>query len=150
MRNGRLTLCYFALLLPCATLADEGRIPIAGPKVITQPGAYVVTRDILVPSGIALDVRADGVTIDLNGHTISSTGILEDLLSISGCGARGVAVRNGHFQGGRRAIHAIPPGPCRLSVHDVQIGDPDVRGILVDEAGQVEIHGIMFWFGPGP
>ena len=41
-------------------------------KVITQPGSYVLTRDITISSGEkAIDIQANNVTINLNRHRIS-------------------------------------------------------------------------------
>ncbi|MCS7167567.1 MAG: right-handed parallel beta-helix repeat-containing protein [Gemmatales bacterium] len=43
---------------------------ITGPTVITQPGRYRLAHDLTISSGIAIEVRADDVYIDLNGHTL--------------------------------------------------------------------------------
>ncbi len=46
-------------------------MPVAeAPTTITAPGHYVLTRDISAASGPVLDIQADGVTVDGNGHTI--------------------------------------------------------------------------------
>ena len=130
-----------------ALLADEGRIPIFRPTRITQPGHYVVTRNIAVTAGVLLDIQAGGVTVDLNGHTLSSSSLTDDLVQITCPG--GVEppdpekLLNADLIGGLNAIHAIPPGPCKLSLEDLQIGDPSIRAIFVEETGQVEIRGII-------
>jgi hypothetical protein len=49
---------------------EEGMTTL--PLVITRPGVYVLRRDITVPSGDAVTITAHGVTLDLNGHTIST------------------------------------------------------------------------------
>ncbi|MCS7160134.1 MAG: right-handed parallel beta-helix repeat-containing protein, partial [Gemmatales bacterium] len=43
---------------------------IQGRLIITQPGFYRLVQDIRVSSGVAIEIRADDVHIDLNGHTI--------------------------------------------------------------------------------
>ncbi len=68
---------------------------------ISEPGSYYLTANVTVDSGNAITIAASGVTLDLNGFTISSTapsasgyGIL-----LSG-GPRGVTIANGHIRGG--------------------------------------------------
>ena len=53
--------------------AAEGRKPIAAAMNISEPGSYIVTHDIETTGG-AINIGADNVTIDLDGHTIASTG----------------------------------------------------------------------------
>ncbi len=40
---------------------------------ITAPGSYVLTADLTVPSGHAIEILSSNVTLDLNGFTLSST-----------------------------------------------------------------------------
>jgi hypothetical protein len=47
--------------------------PAMFPIGITQAGSYYLTGNITVSSGDAIVIRASGVTLDLNGFTISST-----------------------------------------------------------------------------
>jgi hypothetical protein len=85
------------------TLAQiEPRTPISSaPFTITQPGSYYLTTNVNVTGGNAITIATNGVTLDLNGFTISSTapsaagtGIwLEDSL-------QNVAILNGFIQGG--------------------------------------------------
>jgi len=130
-----------------ALRADEGRIPIFRPTRITQPGHYVVTRNIAVTAGVLLDIQAGGVTVDLNGHTLSSSSATDDLVQITCPGGADPPepekILNGNLVGGSNGIHAIPPGPCKVSFENLQIGDPTLRAILVEETGQAEIHGII-------
>ena len=54
------------VILPAAPiLADEARIPIFQPTTITQPGYYILTRDLSPASGTAITIQSDGVTVDL-------------------------------------------------------------------------------------
>jgi parallel beta-helix repeat protein len=154
MRRGMMiTLLLVAATSP-ALRADEGRIPIFRPTRITQPGHYVVTRNIAVTAGILLDIQAGGVTVDLNGHTLSSSSTTDDLVQFTCPGAQDPPVPdrilNGNLVGGLNTIHAIPPGPCKLSFENLQIGDPSIRAILVEETGQVEMHGIIVNDRPSP
>src|SRR5208283_1667721 len=45
----------------------------SAPFTITQPGFYYLSANITVSSGNAIIINADGVTLNLNGFTISST-----------------------------------------------------------------------------
>lgn len=68
---------------------------------ISQPGSYYLTRNLAVSSGDAITIATNGVTLDLNGFTISST-----LASAAGYGIRinsglsDIAIYNGHIRGG--------------------------------------------------
>src|SRR5438093_7812333 len=60
------------VILPAAPiLADEARIPIFQPATITQPGYYILTRDLSPASGTAITIQSDGVTVDLNRRRAS-------------------------------------------------------------------------------
>ena len=140
----KVMLVTLTLVAPLALVrAGDGNIPLFRPTAITQPGHYVLTRDISVTGGVIFDIRADDVTLDLNGHTLSSSSASDDLIQISAVGDPNITILHGHFQGGRIAIHAIPPGPCKLTVQDVTIGDPNLKGIFVENLDQGAIHGFL-------
>lgn len=47
----------------------------AFPVTLSVPGSYKLTGNLVVPSGVSgIEISADGVTLDLNGFTISSSG----------------------------------------------------------------------------
>jgi hypothetical protein len=80
----------------------EARTPISSaPYTITQPGSYYLTHNLTVSSGDGIDITTNGVTLDLNGFTISSTaasatgnGILLN------SGWSDITICNGHIRGG--------------------------------------------------
>lgn len=81
------------LAFPAAVLAAPQ--VIATCQVITQPGSYVVGKN-LVAAGDCLVIANDFVTIDLNGFTLSGgaksgAGVSE----LPGSSFRGITVRNG-------------------------------------------------------
>ena len=50
------------------------------PVRLAEPGSYLLTGDLVVPSGAsALSVAADDVWVDLGGFTISGSASAEDL-----------------------------------------------------------------------
>ena len=62
---------------PRISPGGDGRIRINGPVTITEPGSYVVTRNIgdatACPGGAtAITINADNVRLDLNGFTLAS------------------------------------------------------------------------------
>jgi parallel beta-helix repeat protein len=76
-------------------------ITTAGAVTISEPGSYYLTRNISVSSGDAITIVANGVTLDLNGFTISSTSAA---LTGSGVHLSGtladITICNGHIRGG--------------------------------------------------
>src|ERR1035438_9382322 len=80
----------------------EPRTPITNTTAVTisSPGSYYLTTNITVTAGDAITITASGVTLDLNGFTVSSsagspagTGIL-----LAG-GNTDITILNGHIQG---------------------------------------------------
>jgi len=68
---------------------------------ISIPGSYFLTQDLTVSSGNAINITTNGVTLDLGGHTITSTaasavgaGVLLN------SGLKNVVIRNGNIVGG--------------------------------------------------
>jgi parallel beta-helix repeat protein len=99
----------FTLVLATAaigrSLADEARIPIFAPATITQPGHYILTRNITVSSGDVIAINANNVTFDLNGRTIASSSISSGTLVAIGDGFEDVAILNGQLSGGGSGIY---------------------------------------------
>ena len=68
---------------------------------ISQPGSYYLTHNLTVSSGDGIDINTNGVTLDLNGFTISSTAA-----SATGTGIllnsrlSDITIFNGHIRGG--------------------------------------------------
>jgi len=148
------TVTVLALLLGCPGLfADEARRPIYQAQVINQPGHYVLTRDLQVAQLPAISIQTDGVTVDLNGHTISSTATTGDVVAIAPpnpCQDAGVRIQNGRIRGGGVGIHLQPPNPCALRLLDLEVGGAAVQGILVEQAGPTEIRRAQIGGGTAP
>jgi hypothetical protein len=70
---------------------------------ISQPGSYYLTGNLTVSSGDGIDINTNGVTLDLNGFTISSSAPFLDNASGSGIliasGLRDITIYNGHIVG---------------------------------------------------
>jgi hypothetical protein len=108
-----------------AVPAANGDIPIYQATTITQPGRYVVTRDITA-QGDVIVIQAGGVTLDLNGHTITSvagSGVVFDVPDQAGAVAPCEIVANGRIVGGDTGIKAV--------------NLPAVTPIIIDKVGIV-------------
>jgi len=121
-------------------LADEGRIPLFQVTTITQPGHYVVTRNISVSSGSIFTISANDVTLDLNGHLISSSISSASMINIL-AGFTDIEIRNGRISGGQFGIFSSdsPVAGIRMRIENVEIEGATVRGIRIDFAEHVDV-----------
>lgn len=116
----------------------EGVREIAEPSVLTNSGAYVVTRDLYLLGGSAISVAADDVTIDLNGHRVNSVGLFSPYeAAIYQHGSYDeLTVVNGTVVGGSGAgILATGRMNC---VKGVNVRDSARGGILLGDQAVVE------------
>jgi parallel beta-helix repeat protein len=95
-----LTVLACLLVIPIS-LADEGATPIYAPTVISQPGKYVVTRNIS-HDGTVIQLAASHVEIDLNGFSL--TGNSTDP-AILGMFVSDVRIHGGTVTGGNPGIY---------------------------------------------
>ncbi len=99
---------------------NEPRTPISSaPYSITKPGSYYLTTNLNVTGGDAIDINANGVTLDLNGFTLSSTSPFDGgtaiyLFGNEGSGIIGntdITIFNGHITGGVTNKAGVYGGP---------------------------------------
>ncbi len=147
-------LAALTLLSPLGVLADEGRIPIYGPTTITQAGTYIVTRDFCfggsavapcLSSLYGIDISANDVTVDLNGHTLSMQGTGAIAIKVTSSAAtRGIVVRNGRIVGDGAAnsngIASTVTNPVRLRIEDVTVRGAGGNCIDIASAEQVVVE----------
>lgn len=131
-RAAKLAVTMLALSL--SARADEGRIPIHGSIVITQPGHYLLTRN--VAGQIA--VQTSGVVIDLGGHTLTVPA------GQPGIGANVFATRltvvNGRIQGGAMGIYVYSGAGTALTIEDVDVSGVTDSGVhVLGDASRVRI-----------
>jgi len=66
----------FMVAIPISAYGVDGQIKIAQtaettfPIQINEPGSYVLTSNLIVAAGNAININVSNVTLDLNGHTI--------------------------------------------------------------------------------
>ncbi len=99
----------------------SGDRPIVRSTVITEPGSYVLLRDITNPEPIR--IVASGVTLDLNGHQLSAstkgTGV-----GIGVEGATGVTIKNGRVGGFQMNVRLM--NSTNVTVQDLSIVGSDL------------------------
>jgi len=83
---------------------------VSAPTVITKPGCYYVTQNILAASGDVIVVRANDVSLDLKGHTLGLTASSDSVIRIDP-GFTGITVFNGTLTGGAPAVILESTGP---------------------------------------
>jgi parallel beta-helix repeat protein len=115
-----------ALLGLCASLALLTPVAAQAAPVllIDKPGTYVLDKDIVAPADTvlslnpAIQITASGVTLDLNGHTVSATtpgagrGIVVE-------NAKGVRIRNG--QVGSFYANVMVIGSENVTIEGMQV-----------------------------
>jgi hypothetical protein len=84
--------------------ADEGKIPLFEPTTITEPGHYIVTRDISSATGPIFDIQADNVRLDLGGHRLSLSDTTTDVIKITNGSEKGIIIIDGRIHGGRNGV----------------------------------------------
>jgi hypothetical protein len=100
----------FSALLALVLIAFIGSLQagsmatrITAPQIITVPGSYVLANDITGTStGAAIEIQASDVTLNLNGHTITSSqvsGIIID--QFVGNNSGNATLVNAHVSNGR-------------------------------------------------
>jgi parallel beta-helix repeat protein len=117
-------------------LAAEGRIPIYQyPTVITQPGKYIVTRNIDGMGGPQpiIDVQVGNVDIDLNGFSLYSWGAPAPIIYTFG--GVPLTIRNGTIMGGTNGIEvwtgADELPSYKVVIEDVNIMNSETYGIFL-------------------
>jgi hypothetical protein len=142
----RFVLAVAVLLVPVGAAglrADDGSIPIFKQTTITAPGRYVVTRDFSFASGNGIAIRANNVTLDLNGHTITGPACTagENVIAIvTSTATQGIVIQNGRLISACNGISAGNTNRLTVRVERVEVGGASV-GIVIDSAEYAEILG---------
>jgi Nitrous oxidase accessory protein len=134
MRKALYVLFILTLLLSGYARADEGRVPVYQQTTITQPGYYLLTRDISATSGDVITVQSSNVVVDLNGHLISQGDPAKAGVYVTGA-VNQVTVRNGRITGGTFGVRiSATVSGSRFRVEKIKI-DATADGILFGATG---------------
>lgn len=147
MRPARFAAALLLLVLPAVPLAADGVFcrPIAAvPTTITIQGRYCVTAPLIHDGGgVAILVKSDFVTIDLNGFTLdgSGAGSATTATGIYARDRRNVVVRGGRIRGFMYGIRLDDQAAGGYTtggghqVEDVQVDACTVRPISLQGRG---------------
>jgi hypothetical protein len=135
------------LLMTSVTHAETNDCtPITAlPFDITRSGVYCLTGNLnsIRPSGSLIRVKANGVTIDLNGWTLdgSSAGSATKAVGIYSFKRSNCTIRNGTIRGFYQGIQIFEPNPYVLTqghlVEDVLVENSTFNGIQVNGVNSV-------------
>jgi hypothetical protein len=116
---------------PTMKTADqiEPRTPISSaPFNITNSGSYYLTTNLTVSSGDAIDINANGVTLDLNGFTISSSAFQSGNGIYLVGSASSITILNGHISGGF-FYGIVASSSQNVLISKVSVATPQATGI---------------------
>ncbi len=124
MNFSSLRLALPAFVLFTSVGAAQAQLPASPvPLVITHPGVYVLNRDIHVASGDAITIRASAVTLDLNGHSVSTA-----TPSTAPFQSRGIFV-----DGTAGRLKAVTVKDGKVSSFSVNVAAMNVEALVVSE-----------------
>jgi hypothetical protein len=89
------------LLTAMPVFAADGAIPIWEPTTITQPGKYVLTRNIINADSVII-IESNDVALDLNGFTVETTVIFSAAVEVRE--VDNVAIENGYIRAASMGI----------------------------------------------
>ncbi len=119
-------LCFSTAAASAQQPSAERAVAIKRPTVITQPGAYVLSRTIFSSdSGVAIDIQANNVSLDLGGYAVVGPG------GKQGTGIRAEGVNNVRIHGGslrRFGVGVLVTGSTNVVVEELQIDGDDLGG----------------------
>jgi hypothetical protein len=147
-----------ACLLPLPAAAADGcRLIDSLPVTIKEPGRYCLVRDFETDfsGGPAIEVEADRVTIDLQGHAIDNTRVGPNYASgVFSWERSHVAVRNGSLAGFRWGIALSGPFGTDAGYHlveEMRISESTSSGIgIVGNDSIVRGNTVVRTLSPNP
>jgi hypothetical protein len=125
------------------TCTDVPTLPFA----ITTPGIYCLNKDLdyAVASGIALQIQANDVVLDLNGHTMNGlpAGPATLTYGILASNRTSVTIRNGTVRGFYIGIQTGGRNPQNNIVEDMRADQNTTYGIVVRGQGSIARHNLV-------
>ncbi len=99
---------------------------------ITQPGSYVLLGNVAVTTGNGISIAASGVSLDLNGFSVTSTSIAGT--GIAAGSVERLAIRNGSVSGFATGI-AIGGSATGATLEDLTVVAARLTGINIFNSG---------------
>jgi parallel beta-helix repeat protein len=127
--------------------AADGRVPIyAAGTVISQPGHYVLTRNLLSTGATpGVEIAAPRVELDLNGFTIDANGNRGVLVSFG----NDVKIRNGAITGADVGVEIPGLGGGHAVIEDLRITGPSSAGIRAIGLETIAIRRVLVHLSTG-
>lgn len=96
--------------------------------IIDESGSYYLSSSLTFEKHTCIEIRASGVTLDLEGFTISSGGGVE-AITIDGGDLNNIFLRNGHLVGQFESGISTEDSPENVMVSRVSVLDSTISGI---------------------
>ena len=124
----------------CAAMAQ---LPVPANGVISQPGAYYLTGDLLVNRSTGIDIQANNVALDLRGHELRFTDTPRPgTYGITAFGRTNVHITNGSIGAFWFDVHASQTNG--LKIDHVSFDDIPYIGINAASSDNVTISDNVF------
>jgi hypothetical protein len=126
-------------------VAFANSTPIDSPTTIATPGHYHLTADIDAP-GTAITVQASGVTLDLNGHTITygnsefGYGVHGDTWNRSGLEVFNGFIREGVSRTNQHPIYSIAMQGAEIAGVEIEYAGDDSMAIYLRDGHAGYLH----------
>lgn len=141
-------LAWILLVGPWLLAGEAQAAPtvITSCQAITQPGAYVLGQN-LSATGNCIRLKADGVTLNLNGFQIVGNGFGTGIKFAAECGCAGrqIVIEHGQIIGFARAIdlEVLGGGPTTYVLEDLRISDNAEFGARLE--GESMVRNSVFY-----
>jgi hypothetical protein len=143
----RTSTCFMLIVAVFVTLAGgvahgettQCKAITSFPATIAMPGIYCLESDFQtnLPTGRAITIKSNSVTLDLNGHTISNlaAGMTTQAVGIYGYRRQAVTVKNGTIVGFAYAVYMTDKSPYETAqanlVEDIRAYRNTIGGITM-------------------
>jgi len=111
------------------------------PYTISASGVYCLTGDINIniAGGSAIDIQANSVIVDLNGHKIGNlaAGPATVASGIHAASRQNITIKNGTIRGFYSGIELTDPVSQGHVIEGVRLGQNTVQGIYVEGRGLI-------------
>lgn len=129
------------LLSAFPAYAADGRVLLWQPTTISQPGYYLLTRDLpALASGFT--IAASDVTLDLGGHRLDFASAVYAIWV--NAGATRITIRNGTIAGASYGVYSHSPiSRTRIALEDLTVIDATSCGLYVYGAEHADVSGCI-------
>jgi hypothetical protein len=125
-----------------------GDMPGPAPYILDEKDAYYILTEDITAKGTAIEMAAEGITLDLDGHTIVfGDNTAEQVYGVRFADPGNTRLCNGHIVQGSRshdysaAVSSLDrPVPTEISGISTDVHLPNAFPLIMTHANAVEIH----------